>query len=864
MLLEDRILKKWLLPFILSVLIAVDSMAQCIPVYKDSSMSVERRVTDLLGRMTLREKIAQLSHLHGYQLYNGQEVDYQKLRDAAGDISYGCIEGFNLTGENVRKAFHAIQKYMVEETRLGIPVFTVTESLHGSVHDGSTIFPQSVAVGSTFNLDLAYQMTKAIATELRSQGVIQTLSPGLDVVRDLRWGRVEESFGEDPWLVGQMGIAQVKGYIDGGISPMLKPFGPGGAPLGGLNLASVESGERDIRNIHIKPYEMAVRNTEVKAVMTSYNSWNGIPNSASSYLLTNILRNEWGFKGYVYSDWGAIEMLKTLHFTARNSSEAAIQAISAGLDAEASSKCYPFLKGLIEKGQFDEKILDTAVRRVLFAKFAMGLFEDPYGKTFKNRKRHSPESVKLAKTIADESTVLLKNENQLLPLDAKSLKSIAIIGPNADQVQFGDYTWSRNNKDGVTPLQGIKNRVNKNTAIHYAKGCSLTSLDTSGIAEAVEAAKNSEVAVIFGGSASAALARDYKSSTCGEGFDLNDLNLTGAQSQLIREVYRTGTPVILVLVTGKPFVIEWEKNNLPAILVQWYAGEQAGNSIADILFGEVVPSGRLTFSFPRSTGHLPVYYNYLPSDRGFYKNPGSYDSPGRDYVFSAPSALYSFGYGLSYTSFVYKNLSTDKDKYELNDTIHATVEVKNTGKYTGKEVVQLYVRDKASTYVTPVKQLRDFKKIELAPDETRTIQLQVPISDLYLVDEKNQRFVEAGEFILEVGQASNNIILSKTIVAGEPSTIGNDEIVKPKNKKSSRQMEVKGEVRDVQATLVPDMQIIEKSTGKTIAVTDAKGQFKFTTGNHEYLIFKKSGYQTVEIEVKNMNVINITVNYGEN
>ena len=256
MLLEDRILKKWLLPFILSVLIAVDSMAQCIPVYKDSSMSVERRVTDLLGRMTLREKIAQLSHLHGYQLYNGQEVDYQKLRDAAGDISYGCSEGFNLTGENVRKAFHAIQKYMVEETRLGIPVFTVTESLHGSVHDGSTIFPQSVAVGSTFNLDLAYQMTKAIATELRSQGVIQTLSPGLDVVRDLRWGRVEESFGEDPWLVGQMGIAQVKGYIDGGISPMLKPFGPGGAPLGGLNLASVESGERDIRNIHIKPYEM--------------------------------------------------------------------------------------------------------------------------------------------------------------------------------------------------------------------------------------------------------------------------------------------------------------------------------------------------------------------------------------------------------------------------------------------------------------------------------------------------------------------------------------------------------------------------------------------------------------------------------
>ena len=851
----------------LSLLTATSTLdmakAQSLP-YKNKNLPIEERVEDLLNRMTVDEKIAQIRHIHSSKIFNGQELDMKKLTDWAGNTSWGFVEGFPLTGDNCAKSMYLIQKYMVEKTRLGIPIFTVAESLHGAVHDGATIYPQNIALGSTFNPELARKKTQMISDDLHSMGFRQVLSPCIDVVRDLRWGRVEESYGEDPYLCGLFGIEEVSGYLENGISPMLKHYGPHGNPLSGLNLASVECGLRDLHEIYLKPFEMVVKNTGILAVMSTYNSWNHIPNSASHYLLTDILRDEWGFKGYVYSDWGAIEMLKTLHFTARNSSEAAIQAISAGLDAEASSKCYPFLKGLIEKGQFDEKILDTAVRRVLFAKFAMGLFEDPYGKTFKNRKRHSPESVKLAKTIADESTVLLKNENQLLPLDAKSLKSIAIIGPNADQVQFGDYTWSRNNKDGVTPLQGIKNRVNKNTAIHYAKGCSLTSLDTSGIAEAVEAAKNSEVAVIFGGSASAALARDYKSSTCGEGFDLNDLNLTGAQSQLIREVYRTGTPVILVLVTGKPFVIEWEKNNLPAILVQWYAGEQAGNSIADILFGEVVPSGRLTFSFPRSTGHLPVYYNYLPSDRGFYKNPGSYDSPGRDYVFSAPSALYSFGYGLSYTSFVYKNLSTDKDKYELNDTIHATVEVKNTGKYTGKEVVQLYVRDKASTYVTPVKQLRDFKKIELAPGETRTVQLQVPISDLYLVDEKNQRFVEAGEFILEVGQASNNIILSKTIVAGEPSTIGNDEIVKPKNKKRSRQMEVKGEVRDVQATLVPDMQIIEKSTGKTIAVTDAKGQFKFTTGNHEYLIFKKSGYQTVEIEVNNMNVINITVNYGEN
>ncbi|MDR0698330.1 MAG: hypothetical protein LBG28_03770 [Tannerella sp.] len=272
-------------------------VAQNIPMYKNPAEPVEQRVADLLGRMTLEEKMAQLSHLHGHHWCNEHGADLQKLLQTAGDMSYGCVENINLTSADARKSFHAIQKYMIENTRLGIPIITVTESLHGSVHDGSTIFPQSVAVSSAFNTDLAYRMTKSIAAELRSQGVIQTLSPVLDVVRDLRWGRAEETFGEDPWLNSQMGIAEINGYIDGGISPTLKHYGPGGAPLGGLNLASVESGERDVRSIHIKPYEMVIRNTKVKTVMSSYNSWNGIPNSASHFLLTDVLRGEWGFKG---------------------------------------------------------------------------------------------------------------------------------------------------------------------------------------------------------------------------------------------------------------------------------------------------------------------------------------------------------------------------------------------------------------------------------------------------------------------------------------------------------------------------------------------------------------------------------------
>lgn len=681
------------------------SSAQQWP-YQQSSLPITERVDDLLGRMTLEEKIAQIRHIHSWNIFNGQELDMDKLKNFTGGLSWGFVEGFPLTGANCKKNMQLIQQFMVEHTRLGIPVFTVAESLHGSVHEGSTIYPQNIALGSTFRPDLAYRKAAMITKDLHAQGIHQVLAPCIDVVRDLRWGRVEESFGEDPILCGQFGIAEVKGYMDNGISPMLKHYGPHGNPLSGLNLASVECGLLDLHEVYLKPFEMVIRNTPVWAVMSTYNSWNHVPNSASYYLLTEILRGQFGFKGYVYSDWGAIEMLKTFHRVAHDSEEAAMRAFTAGLDVEASSNCYPELVNLIRKGKLDEEVLNESVRRVLYAKFKMGLFEDPYGKQYAQCEMHEQESIRLSKKIADESAVLLKNENGLLPLNADKLKSVAVIGPNADQVQFGDYSWTRNNKDGVTPLEGIRQLLGDKATIHYAKGCDIVSLNADGIEEAVEAAQKSEVAILFCGSASAALARDYKSSTSGEGFDLNDLNLTGVQGELIKAVYETGTPVVLVLVSGKPFALPWEKKHIPAILTQWYAGEQAGHSIADILFGRVSPSGRLTFSYPQSTGHLPVYYNHLPSDRGFYKIPGSYESPGRDYVFSSPDALWGFGHGLTYTSFAYKNLKSDKEHYELNDTIYLDIDIENTGKRAGKEVVQLYVNDKVSSMVTPVKQLR--------------------------------------------------------------------------------------------------------------------------------------------------------------
>ena len=772
----------------------ISVFAQELP-YKQPNLPIEERVNDLLSRMTLEEKVTQIRHIHSWNIFNGQTLDTEKLKAFSKGMSWGFVEGFPLTGANCRKNMQLVQKFMVENTRLGIPVFTVAESLHGSVHEGSVIYPQNVALGSTFSPELAYRKAAMITKDLHAQGMHQVLAPCIDVVRDLRWGRVEESFGEDPILCGLFGIAEVKGYMDNGISPMLKHYGPHGNPLSGLNLASVECGLRDLHEVYLKPFEMVIRNTSVLAVMSTYNSWNRIPNSASHYLLTEVLRNQFGFKGYVYSDWGAIEMLKTLHYTAHNSEEAAMQAFTAGLDVEASSNCYPLLADLIKEGKLDEEILNESVRRVLYVKFKMGLFEDPYGERYAHCKMHPQEGVQLSKEISDESVVLLKNENGLLPLNAEKLRSVAVIGPNADQVQFGDYTWSRNNKDGMTPLAGIRQLLGDKVTVRYEKGCSLVSLDTSGIKKAVEVARQSEVAIVFCGSASAALARDYKSSTCGEGFDLNDLNLTGAQS-------------------------------------------------------------------PQSTGHLPVYYDYLPSDKGFYKNPGSYETPGRDYVFSSPDPLWAFGHGLTYTSFVYKSMETDKEHYDPTDTIYVKVDIKNTGKRSGKEVVQLYVRDKVSTVVTPVKLLRDFEKVLVEAGSTRTVRLKVAVKDLYIVDAGNRRIVEPGEFELQVGTASDNILQSKTVIVGDFERSASAEGMKVA--KSSKNISIHGEVRDVQATLIAGVNIYAGSSGKLLGQSDDKGQYRIDAGNHEILVFRKKGYQSLEVPVDNLGIINVRINYGEN
>ena len=835
--------------------------------YKNPLVPTEMRVNDLLQRMTLKEKIAQIRHLHSWDVFEGQELNPDRLAQMCAAGGFGFFEGFPLTAVSTRKAFREIQTYLVEKTRLGIPGFSVAESLHGVVQDGATIYPQNIAMGSTFNVDLAYEKTRQISGELNTMGVKQVLAPCIDVVRDLRWGRVEESFGEDPFLCSRMAVSEVKGYMEHGISPMLKHYGPHGNPLGGLNLASVECGVRDLFDIYLKPFETVCKETGIMAVMSSYNAWNREPNSASYFMLTEILRNAFGFRGYVYSDWGVIDMLIRFHKTAADSYEAASQVLKAGLDVEASSICFLALEEKVLSGEFDVKYIDQAVRRVLRAKFELGLFEDPYQEKANYRiPIHTDESVALSKRIADESTVLLKNDNNLLPLDAKKLRSVAVIGPNADCVQFGDYTWSKKKTDGVTPLEGIRNLVGKKVKVNYAKGCSIASLDTSGIDEAVQAALQSDVAIVFVGSSSTAFVRhSSEPSTSGEGIDLSDISLTGAQNELIQAVQATGKPVVVVLVAGKPFAMPYVKKNIPSVLAQWYAGEQAGASIADILFGKVNPSGKTSFSFPQSTGHLPVYYNHLSTDKGYYKEPGSYEKPGRDYVFSSPDALWVFGHGLSYTTFDFEKVSANKRQYHPYDTIQVSVQLKNTGKMEGKEVVQVYVRDMVSSVMTPVKQLKAFAKVGLRPGESKKVNLSIPVSELFLTDNQGKRFFEPGTFELQVGSSSENIASRIRVEVGESASHSADKsgnMAQETRQVSGKLIEINGSVRDVQATPVHGVRV-QSSFSQNEISTDKDGHYTIMAHEDECLIFSKVGYVTQKQDVQSRKQINIQVVKGE-
>ncbi len=735
--------------------------------YQNADVPVEERVNDLLSRMTLDEKLREMC-MHSSQSFEGDgECPYfseEKADEFFQGMGIGALEAPKYLPQQNVAYINAVQKYLMERTRLGIPAIIISEVLHGYMTPDATVFPQSIALASTWNRDLVEQTASIIAEEAASCGVRQGLGPDLDLAREPRWGRVEETFGEDPYLAAELGLAYVKGMqgteavvAENKLAVTLKHYCAHGAPEGGVNLSPVQVGERQLRELYLPPFAKAIQEGKALSVMPAYSEIDGIPCHASEYLLTTLLRQELGFDGYVFSDYEAVRMLHTFQRTAESFAMAAKQAVEAGNDMEApSARCYTYIKEMIDNGQMDITSIDQAVERILRVKFLMGLFEHPYlDETLVSQRVHTEKNRQFSRKAAQESIVLLKNEN-ILPL-SKELKTIAVIGPNANSAELGDYTCGCTT--GVSLLDGICGHVSPETRVLFAKGCDLYEKDnirdTAAWEEAINAAKQAEVIVAAMGTSSTI---DYgigwgkdtnKPVTCGEGYDTADLRLSGAQEELLTELLSLEKPVVLVLINGKPVTLSCI-DQIHALLETWYTGEQSGNAIADILFGEVNPSGKLPITFPKSVGQIPLFYNHKPSARGYYHRPGSAGNPGRDYVFDDTKPMFPFGYGLSYTTFSYYDLKVEAEEIPAGASVNVQVTVENTGDREGAEVVQLYLRDLFSSTTTPVKALKGFEKIMLKPGEKKKVSFKLKPEDMALVDKKYRYCVEEGEFLVMV------------------------------------------------------------------------------------------------------------------
>jgi len=769
--------------------------------YKDKNQPIERRVEDLISRMTLDEKIAQLSAVWVYEVLDDRGFSSDK---AASRIGHGIgqitrIAGAsNLDPESCARIANEIQKYLVENTRLGIPAIVHEESCSGFMAKGATCFPQTIGVASTWNPEMARAIGEVIRVQMKAAGAHQALAPLLDVTRDPRWGRTEETFGEDPYLVAQMGIGYINGLqgdgLHDGIMATGKHFVGYGMSEGGMNWAPAHIPERELREVYLFPFEAAVREAKLASIMPAYHEIDGIPCHASSRLLKDILRDEWGFEGLVVSDYFAINMLYKYHKLNPDKVLAAKKAIESGVDIELpSTDCYGSpLKAAVEQGLLSEEAIDMVVARVLEHKFRLGLFENPYVEPAVTKTVfETPQQRQLARRVARESVVLLKNENNLLPL-SKEIRSIAVIGPNAHSIRnmIGDYAYPCHietlmnmaqtfdtagpehvdlaDKDlfvsMVTILDGIREKVSENTEVLYAKGCDVLGDDTSGFAEAIEIAQKADVAIVVVGDRAGLI----HGCTSGEARDRSDLNLTGKQEELVKAVHATGTPVVVVLVNARPVSISWIHENVPAILEVWLPGEEGGRAVADVLFGDYNPGGKLPISFPRTVGQVPVYYSHKPS--------GGRSHWLGDYVEGSTKPLYPFGYGLSYTTFEYSNLRITPRDVDASGQVSIQVDVTNTGKMAGDEVVQLYVHIPAQNVTRPVKELKGFKRISLDPGQSKTVIFELPVALLGFYDENMDFVVEPGKVDVFVGSSSEDIRVSGEFnLVGEKFIIGNNK-----------------------------------------------------------------------------------------
>ena len=759
------------------------SRKRVIAPYRNPALSAEKRMKDLLSRMTLEEKAAQMLCIWQKKPLTLVDADgnfdlakaKQFFKDGRGlgQVGRPSDAGGGLNAGRMAETTNAIQKFFIENSRLGIPVIFHEECLHGHAAVDGTSYPQPIALASTFNPQLIESIFTATALEARSRGAHQALTPVVDVARDPRWGRVEETYGEDPFLVSRMGIAAVRGF-QGDASfrdktrmiATLKHCVGHGQPESGMNCAPANVSMRVLRETFLFTFKEALQKGGAISVMPSYNEIDGVPSHANKWLLRTVLQKEFGFKGYYVSDYFAIWELGYRpdthgHFVAANKKESTRLAVEAGVNIELPDPdCYLELVDLVKKRALKESQLDELVAPMLLWKFKLGLFDDPYVDPVEaERVVGCAEHGKIARQSAREVITLLKNEEELAPLDLSKYRTIAVIGPNANRTLLGGYSGVP--KHEVTVLEGIRARAGNRAKVLYSEGCKITiggswnqdavvpsnpDEDRKEIGEAVAVAKQADVII---------LAIGENEQTSREAWGLNhmgdraSLDLIGRQEELVQAMLATGKPVIALLYNGRPNSIHNLVNNVPVIYECWYLGQENGHAVADVLFGDVNPSGKLPITIPRSAGHLPVFYNYKPSAR-------------RGYLFGDVSPLYAFGYGLSYTTFAIRNVRLEKKTIRANSSTRVLADVTNTGKREGAEVVQMYIRDVVSSVTRPVKELKGFQKITLRPGETKTVSLDITPDLLAFYDVEMNYVVEPGEFLIMIGSSSRDEDLTKT------------------------------------------------------------------------------------------------------
>jgi beta-glucosidase len=744
------------------------------PVYLDPKEPVTLRVEDVLSRMTLEEKIGQMNMPCVYVSELGKDIPAKtetcrRLTEGKFNEYLGPAGGFFTLANTIlhegtlqqAKYFNELQKIAIEKTRLGIPLLQTEEGTHGLMCSGGTIFPEGLTIGSTWNMDLVKNIYTIAAREARAVGIHQIFTLVIEPNRDPRLGRNQEGFSEDPYFCSRMAETIVKAVQGDDVSAKDKTVAglchyPGQSqPTSGLERGAMEISERTLREVFLPPWEAGIKKCGALGVMATYPAIDRVPTHGSEFLLTNILRNELGFKGLVLSEGGGLGTL-SYNRLVQNDKETGELALKAGLDVGISWED-GYLKPMIEnvkEGKVSMELIDRAVRRILEQKFRLGLFENPYvDPEYAFKVTHTNESREVALNVAHEGIVLLKNEKNILPLN-KNIKKIAIIGPNADNEknQLGDYTAEVVLQNIVTILDGIKATVSQKTKIEYVKGCDVIGIDYNEISKARSAAKNADLAIVVLGENE--WQAPNHTGTDGEGYDVASLDLTGLQEDLLKAVYATGTPTILVLINGRPLSIRWAAEKIPAIIEAWLPGEMGGQAVADIIFGDCNPSGKLPVTVPRHVGQLPVYYNYMPDKEEWINNGW-----GKAYADMPATPLWEFGFGLSYTKFEYANLKVNPRETGAYGEVRISVDVRNTGERKGSEVVQLYVRDLIASVTVPVKELKGFKKVMLEPGEQKRVEFILNHDDLSFYNKSMDLVVEPGTFAVMVGSSSEDIRL---------------------------------------------------------------------------------------------------------